>query len=72
MPCERMVSPLQDYIHNNAESRGVAPCYNISPLQGFNNVAPPSFPPPPKFPPMPCFRAIRANLVLYCFHPSRE
>ncbi|MGI9337650.1 MAG: hypothetical protein ACR2P4_03970 [Gammaproteobacteria bacterium] len=25
---------------NNTDSRGVAPCYNISPLQGFNIVIP--------------------------------
>ncbi|MGI9336903.1 MAG: hypothetical protein ACR2P4_00115 [Gammaproteobacteria bacterium] len=40
MPCKKMVSPLQGYIYNNALSRGVAPCYNMSPLQGFNIVIP--------------------------------
>ncbi|MGI9338432.1 MAG: hypothetical protein ACR2P4_07990 [Gammaproteobacteria bacterium] len=36
--CRRFfVSPLQGYIYNNADSHGVALCYNISPLQGFKN-----------------------------------
>ncbi|MGI9338938.1 MAG: hypothetical protein ACR2P4_10575 [Gammaproteobacteria bacterium] len=37
---QKNVSPLQGYIRNNAESRGVAPCYNISPLQGFYTAPP--------------------------------
>ncbi|MGI9338413.1 MAG: hypothetical protein ACR2P4_07895 [Gammaproteobacteria bacterium] len=34
-----MVSPLQGYIVNNNDSRGDAPCYNMPPLQGFDNAA---------------------------------
>ncbi|MGI9337439.1 MAG: hypothetical protein ACR2P4_02865 [Gammaproteobacteria bacterium] len=33
-------TPLQGYIYHNTGSRGVAPCYNMSPFQGFNIVIP--------------------------------
>ncbi|MGI9338118.1 MAG: hypothetical protein ACR2P4_06400 [Gammaproteobacteria bacterium] len=33
---QKNAPPLQGYIYHNADSRGVAPCYNMPPLQGFD------------------------------------
>ncbi|MGI9338043.1 MAG: hypothetical protein ACR2P4_06000 [Gammaproteobacteria bacterium] len=43
IPAVIFAPPLQGYIFNNADSRGVAPCYNMPPFQGFYTAPPALF-----------------------------